>query len=97
MSVWTRPLIDDEFAVAAVSYRTDGRPQAMHFTLKEAGLKKTTSYMCADLFDPDYNTKLFAFNEKITLYIEPDTIVMWRCYPEAFMQNDVSEDEHQQL
>jgi len=97
MSVWTRPLIDDEFAVAAVSYRTDGRPQAMHFSLKEAGLKKTSSYMCADLFDPDHNSKLFAFDEKITLYIEPDTIVMWRCYPEAFMRDDVDGEQHQQL
>ena len=35
MSVWTRPLIDDEFAVAVVSYRTDGRPQPIHFTLKQ--------------------------------------------------------------
>ena len=35
MSVWMRPLVNKEYAVAAVSYRTDGRPQPMHFTLKE--------------------------------------------------------------
>ena len=37
MSVWMRPLVNKEYAVAAVSYRTDGRPQPMHFTLKEVG------------------------------------------------------------
>ena len=37
MSVWMRPLVNKEYAVAAVSYRTDGRPQPMHFTLREVG------------------------------------------------------------
>lgn len=84
MSVWVRPLVDDDFAVAAVSYRTDGRAQPMHFTLKEAGLKQASSYLCADLFDPNHNAKLFGFAEKITLNLTPDTIVMWRCYPQSF-------------
>ena len=29
--------MNKEYAVAAVSYRTDGRPQPMHFTSKEVG------------------------------------------------------------
>lgn len=40
------------------------------------------TYMCADLYDPDHNVKFFGFDEKIDLYVEPDTILMWRCYPQ---------------
>ena len=39
MSVWTRPLVNDEYAVGIVSYRTDGRPQPIHFTLKAVSIK----------------------------------------------------------
>ena len=31
MSVWMRPLIHDEYALAAVSFRTDGIPQTPFF------------------------------------------------------------------
>lgn len=97
MSVWTRPLIDDEFAVAVVSYRTDGRPQPIHFTLKQAQLLPATTYMCADLYDPDYNVKFFGYDEKIDLYVEPDTILMWRCYPQAFASPEIFQDDSGQL
>lgn len=51
MEVWQRPLQGGEYAVAAVSKRTDGRPQHMHFTLADAGLKADVgSYLCVDLF-----------------------------------------------
>jgi len=92
MSVWMRPLVNKEYAVAAVSYRTDGRPQPMHFTLKEAGLAEQKSYLCADLYDEDHKSTVFAYNEKITLYIPPDSIVMWRCYPQKFASAEVERD-----
>ena len=60
-------------------------------------MKQANVYMCADLYDPDYNVKFFAFDEKITLYIEPDNIVMWRCYPQAFMTLDENEAKFDQL
>jgi len=57
MEVWQRPLQGGEYALAAqlcaaaVSTRVDGRPQHMHFTLSDAGLKANVgSYLCVDLF-----------------------------------------------
>lgn len=90
--MWVRPLKDDEFAVGMVSYRTDGRPQPLHFTLKQAGLKETQAYLCADLFDENHNSHMYAFDEKITLYIAPDNIIMWRCYPQKFASPEVAKD-----
>ena len=56
MEVWQRPLQGGEYAVAAVSKRTDGRPQHMHFTLADAGLKADVgSYLCVDLFGTALN------------------------------------------
>lgn len=97
MSVWTRPLINEEYAVGIVSYRTDGRPQAIHFTLKAAGLKEPgTGYLCADLYDQNHKAEMIGFDEKITLYVAPDSIIMWRCFPMHFNSAE-NEQQYNQL
>ena len=35
MSVWVRQLENEEYAVGSVSFRNDGRPQPMTFTLED--------------------------------------------------------------
>ena len=39
MSIWTRPLIHDEYVLAAVSFRTDGIPQPIKFKLNQLDFK----------------------------------------------------------
>ena len=58
----------------------------------QAGLAEQKSYLCADLYDEDHKSTVFAFDEKITLYIPPDSIVMWRCYPQKFASAEVERD-----
>lgn len=93
MEVWQRPLQGGEYAVAAVSTRTDGRPQHMHFTLSDAGLKADVgSYLCVDLFDPNHRAVSYKLKETINLYIFPDSILMYRCYPEYFAAENNAEN-----
>lgn len=93
MEVWQRPLQGGEYALAAVSTRVDGRPQHMHFTLSDAGLKPDVgSYLCVDLFDPNHRAISYKLKETISLYILPDSIIMYRCYPEYFSASNNAEN-----
>jgi len=90
MSVWSRPLDHDEFALAVVSWRTDGISQEISFNIKQAGLKPLTSgkYLCADLYDPNHPTFDATNDQKLTFYLFPDSIKMFRCYPMHFRASD---------
>ena len=88
MAVWVRPLVYEEYAVAAVYMGTGGRPQPVHFTLKEIGLRDTGNtggYLCLDLFDPNQGIYTYQMTEKIQLYVAPDSIIMYRCFPISFL------------
>ena len=67
MSVWMRPLVNKEYAVAAVSYRTDGRPQPMHFTLKEVCHVTVLGFGRPK----DYKVELTQFQHRLTPYFRP--------------------------
>lgn len=98
MSVWVRPLVHAEYAVAAVSFRRDGRPQHVHFTLEQIGLKSvgaTGGYTCQDVFDPTHPIVTYTLKEQIVLYVPPNGIKMFRCYPLDFV--DLPHDDAIQI
>merc|ERR1712130_203760 len=89
MSVWTRPLVNGEFAVAAVNVGTSGKPERVHFTMRQLGLpdrgnKQFVGYQCTDLFDPAHAISTYSMDEPVVLYIPTDSIKMFRCRPFYF-------------
>ena len=94
MSIWVRPLVENEFALAVVSFRTDGIPQSIEFTLRRAGLKDVGQgeYMCADIYDPNHKVTNWTMDQKVTLYLTPDSILMYRCYPMHYRNPQIPRD-----
>jgi len=82
-SVWVRQIINDQYALGIVSARTDGTPRSIQFTLKQAGFKDIGSglYTCVDLFDSSAPLEIWNMKDIITLYVNPDSIIMYRCSP----------------
>jgi hypothetical protein len=99
MSVWTRRLMNNEYALAAVSFRVDGRPQRCHFTLEQIGfldVGKTGGYSCTDVFDKEHKSVTYNMKETIVLYVNPNGIIMFRCYPMKLIKPSFTDSfEHQ--
>ena len=92
MAVWMRPLAEQQYAVAAVYTGTAGRPQPVHFTLKQIGLRDTGvtgGYQCRDLYDPSHKVYTYQMTQKIQLYVAPDSIILYRCYPIFFITENL--------
>ena len=60
----------------------------VHFTLEQIGLKSvgaTGGYTCQDVFDPTHPIVTYTLKEQIVLYVPPNGIKMFRCYPLDFV------------
>jgi hypothetical protein len=49
--------------------------------------------MCADVYDPNHKTYTWKMSEDVALYVTPDSILMFRCYPMQFAFDNLSMHE----
>lgn len=90
IQVWTRPIAPVyqtyySYAIAFVSYRTDGIPYTFNSTLKGLGLLYSGGYTIKDLYDEDTKT---------TQVMQPDSLIKVRVKPTGvvFLRADVNTD-----
>ncbi|XP_067000153.2 alpha-N-acetylgalactosaminidase [Anabrus simplex] len=85
IEIWTRPItpmIGEEYsyAVAFVSYRTDGTPRAVEITLQEIGLTNPTGYVLQDLFSGDTSTDTNP-SQTLRVRVNPTGVVFYKAIP----------------
>lgn len=80
LQIWTRRLVKDSFAIAAVYLKQTGHPVKTSFRLKDIGLSHPKGYNLTEVFDGSH-LGLFKPSENFTCYVNPSGIVLARAMP----------------